>query len=105
MSGFDEREQTFERKFQRDQEFAFKVKSRRNKIVGHWAASLLGKQGAEADAYAAEIVAAELGKQGEEHVVAKLVADLAVKGIDRHRVTAELEKAMEQAKVELGAPK
>jgi hypothetical protein len=104
MSSFDEREKSFERKYQQDQEFAFKVKSRRNRIAGHWAAGLLGKQGAEADAYAAEIVAAELGKQGEEHVIAKLATDLAAKGIDRARVMAELEKAFQQAKQELGAP-
>src|SRR5579862_8079573 len=105
MSGFDEREQSFERRYQQDEEFAFKVKSRRNKIAGRWAAGLLGKQGADADAYAADVVAAEFGKQGEEHVIAKLTGDLAAKGIDRHRVIAELEKALEQAKKELGAPK
>jgi len=105
MSGFDDREQSFERKYQNDQEFAFKVKSRRNKIAGHWAAELLGKKGADADAYAADVVAAEFGKQGEEHVIEKLVKDLAPKGIDRARVVAQLEKALQQAKVELGAPK
>jgi hypothetical protein len=105
MSSFDEREKSFERKYQQDQEFAFKVKSRRNRIAGQWAAGILGKAGAEADAYAASVVAAEFGKDGEEHVIAKLVGDLAGKGIDRHRVVLELEKAFEQAKVELGAPK
>jgi hypothetical protein len=105
MSSFDEREQSFERKYQNDQEFAFKVKSRRNKIAGSWAAALLGKQGAEADDYVSSVVAAELGKQGEENVIAKLTTDLAAKGIDRHRVVAELEKAVHQAKIELGAPK
>jgi hypothetical protein len=105
MSSFDEREQSFERKYQNDQEFAFKVKSRRNRIAGHWAAGLLGKSGTEADAYAAAIVAAEFGKDGEEKVIAKLTGDLAGNGIDRHRVVAELEKALAQAKQELGAPK
>jgi hypothetical protein len=105
MSTLDERERDFERKFQQDQEFAFKVKSRRNRIAGHWAAGVLGKEGAEADAYAASIVATELEKHGEEHVVAKLIADLAVKGVDRYRIENELEKAMAQARRELGAPK
>lgn len=105
MSSFDEREQSFERKYQQDEEFAFKVKSRRNRIAGHWAAGLLGKQGADADAYAAAVVAAEFGKGGEEHVIAKLVTDLTPKGVDRPRVVAELEKALDQAKKELGAPK
>ena len=70
-----------------------------------WAAAILGKQGAEADDYVASVVVAELGKQGEENVIAKLTTDLAAKGIDRYRVAAELEKALRQAKIELGAPK
>ena len=105
MSNLDEREKNFERRFELDQEFAFKVKSRRNKIVGHWAASILGKQGEAGDSYAAEVVAAELGKHGEEHVVEKLVRDLAPKGIDRARIMVEIDNATAQAKKELGAPK
>jgi hypothetical protein len=105
MSSFDEREKSFERKYQHDQEFAFKVKSRRNRIAGHWAAGLLGKLGADADAYAADVVSAEFGKQGEEHVIEKLTRDLTPQGIDRNRVVAELEKAFQQAKQELGASK
>ena len=68
-------------------------------------AGLLGKSGTEADAYAAAIVAAEFGKDGEEKVIDKLTADLAGKGVDRRRVVAELEQALVQAKAELGAPK
>jgi hypothetical protein len=105
MTGFDEREKGFERKFQQDQEFAFKVRSRRNRLVARWAADLLGKTGADADAYIASIVSAELQHHGEEQVVAKLVADLAAKGIDRYRIMNEMEAANEKARVELGAPK
>ena len=104
MSSFDEREQTFERKYQNDQEFAFKIRARGTKIAGRWAAALLGKEGAEADAYVAGVVN-QLASQGDESVIARLAKDLAVKGIDRHRVAAELEKARRQAKIELGAPK
>ena len=105
MSSFNEREQSFERKYQNDQEFAFKVKSRRNKIAARWAAALLGKQGAAADDYVASVVVAELGKQSEANVLAKLTTDLAAAGVDRHRVAVELEEALRQAKIELGAPK
>jgi hypothetical protein len=105
MSNFDDREKGFERKFQQDQEFAFKVKARRNRIVGRWAAGLLGKEGGEAEAYVAAIVAAELEQHGEEHVVARLVADLEPKGIDRYRIMSELEQAAAQAREQLGAPK
>ena len=105
MSSFDEREKSFERKYQQDQEFAFRLKSRRNRIVGHWAAGLMGKSSTEADAYAAAIVAAEFDKHGDEHVIDKLATDLAAKGVARPRILAELDKAMAQAKEELGAPK
>jgi hypothetical protein len=103
MSTFDEREKSFERKFELDQEIAFKLKARRNKIVGHWAASILGKQGADEESYVKEMVALELGSHGEEHVIERLVKDLAAKGIDRPRVLAELDNAAAQAKKELGA--
>ncbi|MGH6991129.1 MAG: DUF1476 domain-containing protein [Stellaceae bacterium] len=105
MSDFDEREKGFERKFQHDQEFAFKVKSRRNRIVARWAAGMLGQEGAEAEAYVAAIVTAELQHHGDEQVVAKVVADLAPKGIDRFRIMTEFDNAEKQAQTELGAPK
>jgi hypothetical protein len=105
MSTLDEREQTFERKYSQEQEFAFRVTARRNKIVGLWAAGHLSLQGPDAERYASSVVAAELQKGGEREVIAKLVADLAPKGIDKARIDAELQQATEQAKEQLGAPK
>ncbi len=105
MSSFDEREQSFERKYSREQEFAFRVMARRNKIVGMWAAGLLGLAGPDAERYAASVVAAELQKGGEREVMAKLVADLAPKGVDKAQIDIELQLATDQAKEQLGAPK
>jgi len=45
MSGFDERERSYEKKFERDQELAFKAKARRNKLLGLWAAERVGLTG------------------------------------------------------------
>ena len=56
MTTFDERETAFENKFAHDAELKFKAEARRNKLVGLWAAGLLGKSGAEAAAYASEVV-------------------------------------------------
>ena len=50
MSGMSDREKAFENKFAHDQELRFKAEARRNKLIGLWAAGLLGK--ADADAYA-----------------------------------------------------
>jgi hypothetical protein len=105
MSTFDEREQAFERKFQQDQELAFKAKARRNKLVGLWAAEQLGLSGTAAEAYARDVVAAELAQpSGGEHLVAKLAGDFARKGIaiDATRIHLELDRCGVEAKRQLG---
>ena len=43
MSNMDDRKNAFENKFAHDAELQFKVESRRNKLVGQWAANMLGK--------------------------------------------------------------
>ncbi|NBT51387.1 MAG: DUF1476 domain-containing protein, partial [Marivivens sp.] len=60
MSTFDDREKAFEDKFAHDAEMQFKAEARRNKLLGLWAAELLGKSGEDANAYAAEVVKADL---------------------------------------------
>ncbi|HEV3177591.1 MAG TPA: ATPase inhibitor subunit zeta, partial [Stellaceae bacterium] len=60
MSGFDERERSYEKKFERDQEQAFKAKARRNKLLALWAAERMGLAGAAAEAYARQIVEGEV---------------------------------------------
>ncbi len=79
MSAFDEREKGFEAAFKHDQELQFKIKARRNWLIGLWAAERMGLTGTAADAYAREIVEAEY-PDGDRHVVEKLTADLAAKG-------------------------
>lgn len=79
MSAFDEREKEFEARFKHDQELQFKVKARRNRLLGLWAAERIGLTGDKAQAYAKEIVDAEF-HGGDRHIVAKLVADLTAAG-------------------------
>ena len=43
MNKFNEREKSFEKKFEKDQELQFKVAARSNKYLGEWASSQLGK--------------------------------------------------------------
>lgn len=76
MSTFDDRENAFENKFAHDQEMQFKAGARRNKLLGLWAAELLGKSGDEAEAYAKEVVVADFEEAGHEDVVRKVAADL-----------------------------
>jgi len=92
MTAFDEREKGFEAKFRLDQDTKFKITSRRNKLLGLWAAGELGIIGPSADAYAREVVAADFDVPGDDDVIAKIVKDAAAKGvkIDAARVKKEI---------------
>jgi len=79
MSGISDREKAFENKFAHDQELRFKAEARRNKLVGLWAAGLLGK--ADPDAYAKEVVASDFEEAGDEDVVRKVMGDLTAGGV------------------------
>ena len=100
MTTFDEREKDFEARFKHDQELQFKVKARRNRLLGQWAAEKMGLLGEAADTYAKSIVAAEFDKGGDHHVVDKVVADLAAKGqgVTAAQVQFELDHFAETAK-------
>jgi hypothetical protein len=104
MTTFDEREKGYERKFQQDQELAFKVKARRNKLLGLWAAKQLGLAGAAAEEYASELVQVDLEKPIVEDIIAKLAADFAQKHLKHNadRLRAELERCEAEAKKQLG---
>ena len=80
MTTFDEREKGFEAKFKLDQDLQFKVNNRRNRLLGMWAAEQLGKSGADAEAYAKEVVLADFDKPGDDDVVQKVLKDLAAAG-------------------------
>jgi hypothetical protein len=76
MTTFDDRENAFENKFAHDQEMLFKAEARRNKLMGLWAADILGKTGEDAEAYAKSVVLADFEEAGHEDVMRKLMADL-----------------------------
>src|ERR1700758_2835947 len=105
---FDKREEGFEKQFAHDEELRFKAYARRNKMLGLWAAQLLGKTGADAETYAKEVVLADFEEAGHEDVVRKVVKDLADKGVTEEQVRtmiAELlAKAIEQIKKSRGRP-
>jgi hypothetical protein len=81
MTTFDKREEGFEKKFALDEEQKFKAEARRNKLLGLWAAEKLGKSGADADAYAKEVVASDFEEAGDSDVLRKLAADFSAKGV------------------------
>jgi hypothetical protein len=81
MTTFDKREEGFEKKFAHDEELRFKATARRNKLLGLWAAAKLGLSGADADAYAKEVVIADLEEAGDDDVVRKLRKDFDAKKV------------------------
>ncbi|WP_417524025.1 DUF1476 domain-containing protein [Marinovum sp.] len=97
MTTFDDREHAFEAKFAHDEEMNFKAEARRNKLVGLWAAGLLGKTGDEANAYALEVVKADFEEIGHEDVVRKVAADLKGKA-DEAEIRAKMAEMLIEAK-------
>jgi hypothetical protein len=81
MTTFDKREEAFEKKYVIDEELKFKAEARRNRMLGLWAADKLGKTGAEADAYAKEVITAEFEDAHDLAVVRKVTSDLVAKGL------------------------
>ena len=75
MTTFDKREEGFEKKFAHDEELRFKANARRNRLLGAWAAGHLGFSGADADAYAKEVVMADFEEAGDEDVFRKIRKD------------------------------
>ena len=80
MTTFDDREKALENVFSHDMELQFKARARKNKMLGLWAAGLLGKSGADAEQYARDIVMADFEKPGEHDVIHTLMHDLAAAG-------------------------
>ena len=82
MTTFDDRENAFESKFAHDEEMKFKAEARANKMLGLWAADLMGKTGDAADEYAKSVIKADFIEAGHEDVIRKVSGDLAGKASD-----------------------
>ena len=80
MASFDDRRDTFERKFAHDEELLFRATARRNKLFGLWAAQQLGKTGTEAEAYAKAVVVADFEEAGDADVIRKVRQDFEAAG-------------------------
>ncbi len=97
MSSMKDRENAFENKFAHDAEMQFKAEARRNKLLGLWAAGLLGKTGDDADAYAKEVIKADFEEAGDEDVYRKVAGDLGDKA-DEATIRTQMAALMAEAK-------
>lgn len=98
MTTFDDRERAFEAKFALDEEMAFRVTARRNRLLGQWAAAQMGLTPEETDAYAKAVVQADFEESGDEDVVRKLLGDLTAAGIETDEATVR--QALEEQTIE-----
>lgn len=87
MTTFDDRERAFENQFAHDQDTAFRIAARRNRLLGEWAAAKMGLTKEETDAYAKAVVQADFEEAGDEDVIRKLVGDLTSAGVDTDEPT------------------
>lgn len=106
MTSFDDRRKGFEREFERNQDLAFRVTARRNRLFGLWAAERLGLAGDAAEAYARTVVEADFQAPGDGDVIAKVKADLtaAGTGLAEPVLRAELDRAAGEARRQLASP-
>jgi hypothetical protein len=103
MRSFEDREKGFEAEFKRDQELAFRVTARRNRLFGLWAAEKLGMPADQRETYARTIVEADFEKPGDGDVIEKVRSDLGAKGIalTEPQLRTELDRAAVEAKRQL----
>jgi hypothetical protein len=99
MTLFEKREKGFEWKFAHDEELKFKATARRDKLLGQWAAEKLGLSGAAAEAYATELVLADLEETGDDDIVHKIRVDFATNGVEQteHQIRRTMDQLMEGA--------
>lgn len=100
MTTFDDRENAFENKFAHDAEMQFKAEARRNKLLGLWAADLMGKTGEEAADYAKEVVKSDFEEAGHEDVYRKVSGDLGDKA-DEVTIRTKMVEFLAEAKAQL----
>ena len=105
MTTFDKRKDAFESKFARDEELRFKATSRRNKLLGLWAAEKLGKSGDEADSYAREVIRSDMQEAGDDDVLRKVRDDLKAAGVDQsdQQIRRAMDELMAQAVAQIEA--
>lgn len=105
MSTFDQREETFEKRFAHDEELEFRAEARRNRLFGLWAAEKLGKTGAAAEAYADSLVVAEVAADSDARVFEQVRKDFAAAGVDQsdHQIRRTMDELLAKARAEIKA--
>jgi hypothetical protein len=105
MTTFDKREEGFEKQFAHNEELKFKAMARRNRLLGLWAADKLGFTGAEADAYAKEVVMSDFEEASDHDTFRKIRKDFDAKGVNQsdHQIRRTMDELLAQAVAQVKA--
>lgn len=100
MTTFDDREKAFENKFKHDQDLMFRINARRAKLLGKWAAGLMGLTGDDAESYAKLIVSVDFDEPGTKDIIRRVLADLTARGVSitEHQVEQETSRLLDVAR-------
>ena len=98
MNKFDEREKSFEKKFQMDEEKQFKIAAKRNKYLGQWASEKLGYNSEQEKEYIQSVIKADFEEAGDEDVFRKVKMDLKNQNISDEDIRKKMNEFNEKAK-------
>ena len=88
MGILDDRKRGSEERFRLEEELQFKLKARRNRLFGNWAAEILGLTGMEADEYTKSVMFADLQAPGDDDLPSKVERDFDARGSEKVADTA-----------------
>mgnify|MGYP001150262219 CR=1 FL=1 len=98
MTDFKDRERSEEAKFAMDEDTAFRIAARRDRLLGNWAAEKMGLSAEETEVYAKTVIQANSEEAGDEDVIRKLLGDLVSAGVETDE--AEIRTAMDAKAVD-----
>ena len=101
MTLFDARENAFEAEFAHREELKFRVRERAVVSLALWAAHRLGLASAAAEAYAREIVGADVADPRRDSALERIAADLRPLSVTEQEVRRCMEQFIAQAEAPL----
>jgi hypothetical protein len=105
MTSLQERENAYETEFAHQEELKFKAREKAVNALAAWAAERLGETGKAAEAYAAEVVAADVSHRTFGETLERIAQTLSPAGVGRAEVDRMMDRLLAQAEVTMGAVK
>jgi hypothetical protein len=97
MTSLEQRENAYETEFAHREELKFRGREKAVRALATWAAERLGKTAEAADAYATEIVAADVSHSELEATLESVAAALVPAGIRKAEVVQMMNRFLAQA--------